>query len=330
MLDWLRLLRISGLVTIATNLVTAMVTAFYADGGLDVKPFAALIRNDPGRVFWVGLAGACLYLTGMVWNDLNDVDRDRLLKPRRPLPSGRVNLATAYVVGILLAVGTWLAASRIEYGFDAAGVVLALILLYDFTTKSVPVLGSLTMGLVRAGHAGFALLALGSDYLKMGVFHGASGTLADWLLAYPVILGLYIFGLTWISELESRSAKRWELLAGGALVTIAIALALTRLGSAHWLGYLYRSGGAGPLLMVVSLGFGLVIAGALVTLVGRPYVQALRSGRQVMVGTTVGAGLAGIILLDALVACSAHPLAALLILLMYPLFRGLSRLIRMD
>ncbi len=49
-----------------------------------------------------------------------------------------------------------------------------------------------------------------------------------------------------------------------------------------------------------------------------------------MAGATVFAGLAGIILLDTLVAASSHPLGALVVLALFPLFRGLGVLIRMD
>jgi hypothetical protein len=72
------------------------------------------------------------------------------------------------------------------------------------------------------------------------------------------------------------------------------------------------------------------IAAAFGLLVGRPYLAALSSGRQELVGPVVFSGLAGIILLDALVAASAHPLGPLVVLPLFLMFRGISRAIRMD
>jgi len=59
-------------------------------------------------------------------------------------------------------------------------------------------------------------------------------------------------------------------------------------------------------------------------------VAALRSGRRGDIGPAVGAALAGIILVDALIATSVHPLAGLLIALLYPVFCAVARVMRMD
>jgi hypothetical protein len=37
MLDWLKLVRVTGLVTIISNIIAAVVTAVYASEGLDLK-----------------------------------------------------------------------------------------------------------------------------------------------------------------------------------------------------------------------------------------------------------------------------------------------------
>jgi hypothetical protein len=238
----------------------------------------------------------------------------------------------AYVAGVIFALGALICGYLAEgrTGFHAAGVVLTLALLYDFVAKDVPYLGSLVMGLVRASHALFALLLLGQDYFKMALLIPQEPEHQPLLLAYPLIIGVYIVGLTLVSELESRRAHRWELLLGGALIASAIGLAVVRVGDAHWIKPLWSKHAIGPVAVGMALASAMAVLVALLVLVGRPYLEALRSGKQALVGATVFAGLAGMILLDALVASSAHPLGGVLVVAMFPLFRGLGALIRMD
>src|SRR4051812_46156890 len=102
MLDWLRLIRASGLLTIASNTLAAVVVALYFNSGLDPLLLARrLLQGNSWDALWVVLASSLLYASGMLWNDLADVDRDRMLHPRRPLPSGRISLASAYIAGAI-------------------------------------------------------------------------------------------------------------------------------------------------------------------------------------------------------------------------------------
>ncbi|MBA3709217.1 MAG: UbiA family prenyltransferase [Planctomycetes bacterium] len=332
MLDWLRLIRVSGLATIASNTIASL--AMFAD---DLKPYWMLapIRHGEVRLLWVPLASFLLFASGMLWNDIHDVERDRVLNPRRPLPSGRVSLPAAYVVGVIMSVGAlfagYMATEEHRIGFYSVGVVLSLALLYDFSAKSIPYLGSLVMGSVRASHAVFVLLLLGPEYVKLvlGISHDPRHP--PFLLSYPLILGIYIFGVTLVSELESRRARRWELLLGGGLMAGAVGLACVRLVRAHWIvDIMNQYQPAGPVLIAAAMTVALVILVALVLMVSRPFLQAMKTGKQALVGSTVRAALGGIILLDALIATSGHPLAGLPILLLFPLFRMVGSFIRMD
>jgi len=329
MLDWLRLIRASGLATIFSNTLAAVLVS--AGDGLNPKWFLMRLHDSGARVGWILLASCLLYATGMLWNDLHDVEVDRVQAPRRPLPSGRISCESALIVGVLLAIGALLAAGAVpEHGlaFNAAGVVLTLILLYDFAVKDIPWAGSVIMALVRAAHACFVLLMLGPEFLAAAVL--PTTTAGHWLPGYALILGMYIFGLTLVSELESRPAKRWELLTGGVFLCAAPLLALYRVSQAPWLHQVWRFSGFGPPAVALTLMLVAAIAIGLVLLVGRPYVTALRSGKQELVGRVVFSGLAGIILLDAIVATSAHPLGGVVVLPFFLMFRGISRMIRMD
>lgn len=330
MLDWLRLIRASGLATIGSNLLAVVFLAFYAGDGFDLRWLGAHLWRGGAAALWVPLASCLLYATGMVWNDLCDLDRDRVLNPRRVLPAGRIGLVPAYVAGLLLAVGAVLAAAQVHLGLPAAGTVLMLILLYNLGAKQVPWLGSVVMALVRMAHAAFALLVLGSDFLRMALtpFGGPPG--AGLVLAYAGLLGAYVFGLSLIAELESRRGRAWELLAGGLLVMAPVLVAAVRLPLAPWLVEALRSGPGIGAIAVLALLAGLALAGWLLWTLVRPAWIALRHARRQDVRPVVVAALGGMVLLDAIAAGYAHPAALALIALLYPLFRLASRAVRMD
>jgi 4-hydroxybenzoate polyprenyltransferase len=331
LLDWLKLMRVTGLVTILTNITAAVVTAVYGEGLDPLWLLKRLYQGGTSRVFWLVSASCMLYCAGMLWNDLADVERDRVLHPRRPLPSGRIGLGSAYLVGVLLAAGALVCAALVDaHAFYAAGVVLSLIFLYNLATKDIPYLGSLTMASVRFTHAIFALLLLGTDYLKLAVL-GQSTPGHGFILAYPTILGCYIFGVTLVSELESRKGRRIELVLGGLLMFGAILGAGLLLARARWISHLSQSDSA---LRVVGSGLAAVLGAVLflwlIYLVAKPWLAALKSGRSEQVGPVVRSALGGMLFLDAVVATSAHPVGGLLILALLPLFMLGRRVVRMD
>src|SRR5829696_5623158 len=59
----------------------------------------------------LALASGCLYLAGMVWNDVFDLAEDRRDRPFRPLPSGRISVRTAVIIGLVLLAGGWACAA---------------------------------------------------------------------------------------------------------------------------------------------------------------------------------------------------------------------------
>src|SRR5436190_1165375 len=74
----------------------------------DIALGALAARALPQRWASFGLlllASACLYCSGMVWNDYFDRDQDRKERPERPLPSGRVSLGEAFWLGVVLMLG---------------------------------------------------------------------------------------------------------------------------------------------------------------------------------------------------------------------------------
>src|SRR6516164_10670632 len=60
---------------------------------------------EPARDFGLLLAASsCLYLAGMVFNDVFDREIDARERPKRPIPSGRVSVRAAAILGGILVV----------------------------------------------------------------------------------------------------------------------------------------------------------------------------------------------------------------------------------
>jgi 4-hydroxybenzoate polyprenyltransferase len=117
----------------------------------------------PGYAAAVTVASIALYTFGMTLNDLIDRRRDSQLAPGRPLPSGRISVATARAVCIGLAVlalaagGAMVAIKPHQWhSLPVLALTLGLIAFYDFAGKYLVAPGLLTLGLVRGVHAAIA------------------------------------------------------------------------------------------------------------------------------------------------------------------------------
>ena len=333
MLDWLRLIRFSGVCTIASNTLASVAVAYFPSGSGDLITFAGQLLDNGMNVFWVFLCSLMLYASGMLWNDVVDAERDLDLHPERPLPSGRVNYTAATLVAFLLPIMTLLLASVVgERAFFMAGIVLVFIMLYNTVAKDIPYLGSLCMALVRFSHALFAILCLGDDVFDRTVLSlfglGPSNMMGGMLSVYPLIILGYILGLTIISELESRRGTRFELLIGGLIIGIVLVLCLYKAMFAAWIADLFsdRRLLLGFLSLAVLLGVFVLFCISL----SKPWIAALREARKDLIFPIMIKGLGGIILLDAILAASHHPLLGILCLLLFPFFVILSRMMRMD
>lgn len=101
-------------------------------------------------------AGTLVAAAGNVINDYFDADIDRINKPRRPIPSGRMTRAESrryYVVLCVLALVSAAAAGRTALAFVAAWTVC--LYLYSATLKTRLLLGNLMVSAVSS--SGFAL-----------------------------------------------------------------------------------------------------------------------------------------------------------------------------
>ena len=135
-------------------------------------------------------SGVATYAAGMILNDVFDSEVDRIERPGRPLPSGRVSRRHAAILGaILLLAGPAMAAPGGGRSLAVALVLSACVLAYDGGLKRTPI-GPLAMGACRALNLGLGM----SGDAQLG---GPAG----WLAASG--FGLFVAGVTWISRHEA-------------------------------------------------------------------------------------------------------------------------------
>jgi 4-hydroxybenzoate polyprenyltransferase len=227
------------------NVFTAM--ADVAMGFLFVQ--AVDWQWDPWRDSWtlalLVAASSLLYISGVVLNDVFDLEIDRQERPERPLPSGRVSLWAARWLGWkLLVLGILLGIGGVSMGVGgglfanhpgsaaAAPLLAACILIYDAWLKRTPI-GPLAMGSCRMFNV---LLGMSAAGVRLP---------ADcWLVAGGI--GVYVAGVTWFARRESDTSSRLQLTL--ATITIALGIAMlicipywservifeVRLDSIHW------------------------------------------------------------------------------------------------
>jgi hypothetical protein len=182
-LAWWQLLRFGNVFTAASNVIA---------GFLISQPTWEPLGTLPTLV----VASAFLYLAGMVLNDAFDAKLDAVERPERPIPSGRISRAEAYLVGwILLTLGIlcgWLASWLT--GMAQPGVVATLLALavvgYDAGLKNTP-FGPWAMGACRLLN-----VLLGASF--------ATQPYALPILVYGTLVTLYTIGLTYFARSENE------------------------------------------------------------------------------------------------------------------------------
>ncbi len=181
------LARVSNLPTVLTNV---LVGALIADA-----------RPAPGSLAVALVSVACLYVGGMVLNDVVDADFDREANPRRPIPSGRIGRrAAAGLGGMLLGAGVLAAASASVAAAALAMGLAAAIITYDLVHKRWSH-AVWIMGLCRALVYPVAAAIVGADAATHGPFAAPIVPVALIVLAYTV-------GLTVVARHEHERAAR--------------------------------------------------------------------------------------------------------------------------
>ncbi|SEF18654.1 SCO3242 family prenyltransferase [Jiangella alba] len=263
------------------------------------------------------LASACLYWAGMALNDYADRDLDRVERPERPIPSGRVTPGEALGVATgLTAAGLGLAA--VAGGRRALRVAVPLaaaVWTYDLVAKATPA-GPLAMGAARG----------------LDVLLGAGGR--ERAAALPALaVATHTVGVTVLSRGEVHGASPSS--ARVALGATATAAALSAWPGSHgmpsWVGSGVRArnerGGRGR-HPVGGRPTALAAAGAYLATVGKAQLDAARTPDAATVRSATGAGVRGVIpLQSALLAKTGAVALAAAVVGIGPAVRALSKVV---
>jgi 4-hydroxybenzoate polyprenyltransferase len=275
---------------------------------------ASAVLPDASPAFWLGyvvlmLSSGCLYLAGMVWNDVFDLAEDRKARAFRPLPSGRVKLATAVLLGVLLfAVGLLLAATAglltaAEWNHEplvyALGIIAA-VMIYDGGAKRTPV-GPVAMAGCRFLNILFGLSLIPEAALDV-----------EYRIHLAAVVGFYIVGVTWFARTEESKSRQRDLALAAAVIGLALVLALLLRVKLH-----EANGSAKPLSALGTVTFPYLLVG-FGFLIGRPLARAIADPSPRKVQAAVKRSVLGLIVLDAVLATMFASLAGLLVLLLLP------------
>lgn len=287
-LTWLKLMRLPTVFTALSNILC---------GYLLTHVLTVQQLPQQASLFLLLLASAGLYLSGMVLNDVCDATLDARERPERPIPSGRISLRAALLLGCLLMAGGLAAAALVGSGSLSIAVLLAVaIVTYNVALKSTRG-GALGMGLCR-----FLNLLLGAS--------AAGSATAAWQqpqLGFATGLLVYVAGVTWFARHEAGDSPAGSLWAGLLLLLCGIAVDAALL-FAQPFPPTARTGAAIALGLIAG---NLLLRGAV----------AIRDGSPRRIQQTVGLQLLSIIFLDATVVFARTgdaSLAALVICLVVP------------
>ncbi len=254
------------------------------------------------------ISTSCLYVGGMILNDVFDVEQDRRERPRRPLPSGRITARDAAAIGrtllILGVIVAYLCMAVIPTrrpGF-VASVLALLIYAYDCILKRTA-LGPLAMG--------------GCRFLN--VLLGMSASPQPWSSVNYLVaggIGIYIVGITWFARREAAQSSKSHLL-GGLITMLA---GITMLWSfPRLLPQVEQTSILHAQLYWTLLWLGIAI------LIGWRFIRAVIKPTPQFVQSAIKTGILSIIVLDAAVVFGMRgcwPAIAILLLLLPAIFLG--------
>lgn len=238
-------------------------------------------------------ASICLYWAGMALNDYADRDLDAVERPERPIPSGRVRPAQALGLAAGLTVAG-LGLATVSAGprvLPLAATLGGVVWAYDLALKDTPA-GPVAMAAARG----------------LDVLLAAGGSRAA--LVPAGLLAAHTAGVTVLSRGEvhgSTPAVASAVTAGTVLV--ALAAAAPRAGRV-------------PAVAAVAM------AGVYAWTVGRAQGRAVSNSDAGTVRTATGAGIRGMIPLQAaLAARGGAPVAGLGLLAMGPVAKAAARVV---
>ncbi len=219
---WAELVRLPNVFTVVANVTMGFL--FVRESLWPVHPFVLALS-----------ASIALYWAGMVLNDVCDYEQDGRERPQRPLPSGRIGLRTARIVGwgllllgIVLAVLAGFREGLATFELRPAAMATATavcIVLYDDWLKLTP-LGPPAMGACRFFNILLAMACASDVAETTGVTRdiGWSWGFDAAQLIVAMAIGMYVAGVTWFARSEAHTGNRGLLLGGLAVIVTGLSL----------------------------------------------------------------------------------------------------------
>jgi hypothetical protein len=278
---YLQLTRPANLVTAVADILAGMAIAQFTFA--DFSP-APLIISTLG-----------LYGGGVVMNDVFDAKLDSVERPERPIPSGKVPLQSATMMGISLLFLGILSAAMYSFQSGIIAIVIALLtVIYNRFAKHHTVLGPITMGMCRGGNLILGMSVLPESIQRWGL-----------IALLPIA---YIGAITLISQDEVHGGKRRTLYIAAILYAVVLTAQL-----------------------VISQKHGNILYTILFVLlhtwlIGRPLWNAIQNPIGPLIGKAVKAGVISLIVMNAswCMAFGLWPLA-LAVLALLPLSMLLAK-----
>lgn len=98
------------------------------------------------KIILTGLSGALTASAGNVINDYFDINIDKINKPTRILPSGKLSLKEAFAFYIILSIAALLISSFININaFITVFIALTFLFFYSYELKKVPLVGNIVV-----------------------------------------------------------------------------------------------------------------------------------------------------------------------------------------
>lgn len=248
----------------------------------------------PDSLQWAAIGSCMLYIAGMIFNDIFDLDDDRRDRPDRPLPSGNVPLPLAMFLGAAaLASGVAAVAAGAAMAAGAVWILAMLVLLYNWKLKSTAA-GPVTMGACRAVNMQLGM-AIAWNATQGPAAAGA------WSWVPPIASGIYIAGVSLLARNEVHSIEPRP----RTIAICALAAGLL-LHPMVWIGSHAPHAGAAVAFLLIYAGW---LTYPLIRVVDNPDPPTIQSA--------VKTGILGIIAIDAAIATAfVGPLVGVFVLLL--------------
>ncbi len=247
-------------------------------------------------VFLLIVSTKCLYAGGIVFNDIFDLELDKVERPERVIPSGKISRSNAIIYGLFLLLLGIIVAFLVNFSSGIIAISITfLALIYDKFGKHHAILGPINMGMCRGG----------SLLLGISIFPDA---LSQWYLLSLIPI-CYIAAITMISRGEVHGGDKKTLyFAAGLYLLVSVSQAVVA-------------------FQVGNFWIAMIFIGFHAYSVFKPLLTAMQNPIGSAIGKAVKAGVLSLIIMDAAwVSVSGNLLYALLVLALLPISIRLAKI----